>query len=50
MKEEQKIHGRIRHLQLNDRELRIGIEFEDLQPQLADTISRYLFTFEKSGG
>ncbi|HSL39596.1 MAG TPA: DUF4388 domain-containing protein [Desulforhopalus sp.] len=50
MKEEQKIHGRIRHLQLNDRELRIGIEFEDLQPQLADTISRYLFTIEGTGG
>jgi hypothetical protein len=36
-------------LQLNDRELRIGIEFEVLQPQLADTINRYLFTIEGTG-
>lgn len=46
IKEEQKINGRVKNIKINDSETRVGIEFENLQPHLADTIGKYLFDLE----
>ena len=45
-KEEQQIDGRVRNIQIDPAETRIGIEFENLQPHLADTIGNYLYSFD----
>lgn len=49
VKEEQQINGRIRNMQIDTCETRIGIEFVNLQPHLEDTISQYLFSLESLG-
>jgi CheY-like chemotaxis protein/c-di-GMP-binding flagellar brake protein YcgR len=46
IKEEQQIDGRVRNIQIDPAETRVGIEFENLQPHLADTIGRYLYSIE----
>jgi|GEM_PF-794643 len=46
IKEEQKLTGTIRNLVIDTTETRIGIEFADLQPHLADTIGNYLFAID----
>ncbi|MDK9707122.1 MAG: response regulator [Desulforhopalus sp.] len=46
IKEEQQIGGIVRNLSINNDETRIGIEFENLQPHLADTIGNYLFAVD----
>jgi CheY-like chemotaxis protein/c-di-GMP-binding flagellar brake protein YcgR len=46
IKEEQKINGRVRNMKIDHNETRIGIEFENLQPHLADTIGKYLYSLE----
>jgi CheY-like chemotaxis protein len=46
IKEEQQIQGRVRNMQIDPTESRIGIEFINLQPHLADTIGQYLFSLE----
>ena len=46
LKEEQKLSGTIRNLAIDTAETRIGIEFTNLQPHLADTIGNYLFAIE----
>ena len=46
IKEEQLINGRVRNMQIDPAETRIGIEFENLQPHLADTIGQYLYSIE----
>ncbi len=48
IKEEQKINGRVRNLQIDSTEIHIGIEFEDLQQHLADTIGQYLYSIENN--
>jgi hypothetical protein len=46
IKEEQQINGRVKNMQIDPAEIRIGIEFENLQPHLADTIGQYLYSIE----
>lgn len=46
IKEEQQIGGTIRNLNRDTNETRIGIEFENLQPHLADTLGNYLYTVD----
>ncbi len=46
IKEEQQINGKVRNIQIDPEETRIGIEFVNLQPHLADTIGQYLFSIE----
>jgi c-di-GMP-binding flagellar brake protein YcgR/DNA-binding NarL/FixJ family response regulator len=46
IKEEQQINGRVRNIQINPEEIKIGIEFENLQSHLADTIGQYLYSIE----
>lgn len=46
IKEEQVISGIVRNLQVDPGETRIGIEFENLQQHLSDTISSYLYSLE----
>jgi len=45
-KEEQKINGNVRNLEKDNSAIRIGIEFEHLQPHLVETISKYLYLIE----
>jgi len=45
-KEEQKIEGIVRNLKKDNIATRIGIEFENLQPHLIETISKYLYSVE----
>lgn len=49
IKEEQQINGRVRNIQIDPAEARIGIEFINLQPHLADSIGQYLYTIESMG-
>ena len=49
IKEEQQINGRVRNIQIDLAEARIGIEFINLQPHLADSIGQYLYTIESMG-
>ena len=49
IKEEQQINGRVRNMQIDPDETRIGIEFINLQPHLADTIGQYLYSIESLG-
>ena len=49
IKEEQQINGRVRNMQIDPAETRIGIEFVNLQPHLADTIGQYLYSIESLG-
>lgn len=49
IKEEQIFNGAIRNLAIDATETRIGIEFKDLQPHLAETIGKYLFAMEEEG-
>jgi DNA-binding NarL/FixJ family response regulator/c-di-GMP-binding flagellar brake protein YcgR len=46
--EEQKITGIIRNLKKEKDAARIGIEFEDLQPHLHETISNYVYAVENN--
>ena len=46
IKEEQVISGIVRNLQVDPDETGIGIEFENLQQHLSDTISSYLYSLE----
>jgi CheY-like chemotaxis protein/c-di-GMP-binding flagellar brake protein YcgR len=46
IKEEQQIMGRVRNMHIDPAETRIGIEFVNLQPHLADTIGQYLYSQE----
>ncbi|GAB6190514.1 PilZ domain-containing protein [Desulfocastanea catecholica] len=46
IKEEQQINGRVRNIQIDLEETRIGIEFDNLQPHLVDTIGKYLYSIE----
>lgn len=49
IKEEQEIQGKIRNRKLGSQEAKIGIEFINLQPHLADTIGSYLYSIESTG-
>jgi c-di-GMP-binding flagellar brake protein YcgR len=46
IKEEQQINGKVKNMQIDPSEIRIGIEFENLQSYLADTIGQYLYSIE----
>lgn len=46
IKEEQRIHGRVRNIKISDTETRVGVEFENLQPHIADIIGKYLYDLE----
>ena len=46
IKEEQQINGKVRNIQIDPAETRIGIEFVNLQPHLAATIGQYLYSLE----
>lgn len=46
IKEEQLLAGVVRNLTKEPEETRIGIEFENLHPHLADTIGNYLYAVE----
>ncbi|MFW2366229.1 MAG: PilZ domain-containing protein [Desulforhopalus sp.] len=48
IREEQELCGRVRNMKMDKLETRVGIEFENLQPHLLDTISRYLYSIENS--
>lgn len=48
IKEEQELCGRVRNMKIDKHETRFGIEFENLQPHLLDTISRYLYSIENT--
>lgn len=47
-KEEQKIDGIVRNLEKDSFSTKIGVEFENLQPHLIETIGRYLYSIEDS--
>ena len=47
LKEEQEIRGTVRNIKKSKQELRIGIEFRNLQPHLLETISHYLYSIEQ---
>lgn len=47
-KEEQKIKGIVRNLEKDSSTTRIGVEFENLQPHLIETIGKYLYSLENS--
>ncbi len=49
IKEEQILSGVVRSLAIDTNETRIGIEFANLQPHLADTIGNYLFALDGLG-
>ncbi len=49
IKEEQLLGGIVRNLARESGETRIGIEFDKLQPHLADTIGNYLYAAEGLG-
>jgi hypothetical protein len=49
IKEEQLVGGIVRNFTKDTEETRIGIEFEKLQPHLADTIGSYLYAAEGLG-
>ena len=49
IKEEQQISGKVRNMQIDPAETRIGIEFVNLQPHLAVTIGQYLYSIESLG-
>ncbi len=46
--EEQKIQGRIRNIREQELDIKIGIEFENLQSQLSDTIRKYIRSLESA--
>jgi hypothetical protein len=46
IKEEQKINGIVRNLTIDNNKTRIGIEFTNLQPHLADIIGNYLYAVD----
>ncbi len=46
IKEEQKINGRVRNIKTAEKETLVGVEFENLQPHLADTIGKYIYSLE----
>jgi CheY-like chemotaxis protein/c-di-GMP-binding flagellar brake protein YcgR len=46
IKEEHQINGKVRNIQIDPGEIRIGIEFDNLQSYLADTIGQYLYSIE----
>lgn len=48
IKEEQQISGRVRNVSTAGCETNIGVEFENLQPHLADTIAKYLYDLENA--
>jgi CheY-like chemotaxis protein/c-di-GMP-binding flagellar brake protein YcgR len=49
IKEEQQINGKVRNMQIDPAETRIGIEFINLQPHLEATIGQYLYSIESLG-
>ena len=46
IKYEHMINGRVRNMKIDNNETRIGIEFENLQPHLADIMGKYLYSLE----
>jgi len=46
IKEEQEINGMVRNTKTDHTDTKIGIEFENLQPHLTETIGRYLHSIE----
>ncbi|MGW8194310.1 MAG: DUF4388 domain-containing protein [Desulforhopalus sp.] len=50
IKEEQELCGRVKNIQGDDSETKVGISFENLQPHLSDTIGRYLYSIESLTG
>ena len=49
VKEEQQINARVRNIQIDLTETRVGVEFENLQQHLMDTIGQYLYSLESLG-
>ncbi|MFT5701767.1 MAG: CheY-like chemotaxis protein [Desulforhopalus sp.] len=48
--EEQLLYGKVKNMKIEHGETRIGIEFYGLQPQLTDTIGKYLYSLDKAVG
>jgi len=46
--EEQQLFGKVKNMKIEHGETRIGIEFDSLQPQLTDTIGKYLYALDKT--
>ena len=44
--EEQQLYGKVKNMKIEHGETRIGVEFEGLQPQLTDTIEKYLYSLD----
>ena len=44
--EEQQLYGKVKNMKIEHGETRIGVEFDSLQPQLTDTIGKYLYSLE----
>lgn len=46
IKEEQEIIGKMRNVEINENDTRVGIEFTNLQQNLSDTIGKYLYSLD----
>lgn len=46
--EEQQLYGKVKNMKIEHGETRIGVEFDSLQPQLTDTIGKYLYSLDKT--
>jgi c-di-GMP-binding flagellar brake protein YcgR len=44
--EEQQLYGKVKNMNIEHGETRIGIEFDSLQPHLTDTIGKYLYSLD----
>jgi c-di-GMP-binding flagellar brake protein YcgR/DNA-binding NarL/FixJ family response regulator len=44
--DEQQLYGKVKNMKIEHGETRIGVEFDSLQPQLTDTIGKYLYSLE----
>jgi DNA-binding NarL/FixJ family response regulator/c-di-GMP-binding flagellar brake protein YcgR len=48
--EEQMLYGKVKNMKIEQGETRIGVEFESLQPQLTNTIGKYLYSLDQATG
>lgn len=47
LSEEQQLYGKVKNMKIEQGETRIGIEFESLNPTIADTLGKYLYSLDK---
>ncbi len=44
--DEQQLYGKVKNMKIEHGETRIGVEFDSLQPQLTNTIGKYLYSLD----